>query len=60
MFGLIQTTFLKGSALVYFMDVIVYESNTPQEAILMLEKHFWKRNLVELYACKFGKVISDH
>lgn len=40
MFSLMETTFLRGPALVYFMDEVMFEAKNPDEAIHLLEKHY--------------------
>lgn len=40
MFPLLQTTFLRGPALIHFMDVVIFKAEDPHEAIQMLECHF--------------------
>lgn len=40
MFPLLQITYILGPALVYFMDVVINDANSLEEAIKMLEVHF--------------------
>lgn len=40
MIRILQTTFLNGPALVYFMDVVKHHASNVEDAIQMLEEHF--------------------
>lgn len=40
MFPLLQTIFLRGPALVYFMDVVINVAKSPEEGMNMLEDSF--------------------